>query len=233
MQRFGLLTATLCLGASRLAGQATITGVIREDSSKVGVAGVEVVIVALDRKALTDSIGRYIIGNLSHGFHNVLVRSIGYQPIMLRAYLVSDDTLEIDLSIRKSAFELAPLEVTASAVPIGLEGFEDRRRFGFGRFIDWTQLRKQEHRRTADLFDGIPGVRVQYDSHMRPYLVGTRKNCRMPVLYNGMHVGWNVLETSIANLDGIEVYRSALEAPVEYAGPKAKCGMAILWSRRR
>jgi hypothetical protein len=232
--RFSASTGLLLLTASRLAAQATVTGVVREDSSKVGVPGVEVVIVALDRRTLTDSAGRYTLSNLSHGIHNLLVRSIGYQPILLKAYLVTDDTLEIDLSIRKSAFELAPLEVTASAVPVGLEGFEERRRSGFGRFFDWTQLRKEEHRRTSDLFYGIPGVRVQYDQQMRPYLVGTRKNCRMQLLFNGARVSWNVVDAMpISNLDAIEIYRSGTEAPVEYGGLGSMCGTVIFWSRRR
>ncbi|HKP27807.1 MAG TPA: carboxypeptidase-like regulatory domain-containing protein, partial [Gemmatimonadales bacterium] len=69
-------TGSLVL-ASPLAGQATITGTIREDSSKAAVGGIEVVIPSLDRKTVTDSAGRFTITKLAHGIHSILVRSIG------------------------------------------------------------------------------------------------------------------------------------------------------------
>lgn len=174
---------------------------------------------------------------LPHGVRQVLFRAIGYQPILVRAYLVADDTLEIELAMKKSVQELAPLEVTASAVPVGLDGFEERRRAGFGTFIDWTSLRKEEHRRTTDLFYGLPGVRVQYDGHGRAYLVSTRirpgTTCSMRLLLNGTPIATRDIDSwRIENLDAIEVYRSGAEAPIEFGGTGGMCGTVILWSRR-
>jgi hypothetical protein len=242
MQRFLLLAATLLIGTSRLAAQAAITGVIKEDSSKVALAGVEVVIQALDKKATTDTAGRFTMTGLDHGIHTMLVRSIGYQPILLRAYLVTNDTLEVELTIRKSVVELAPLEVTVSAVPAGLREFEERRLLGFGAFIDWTRLRKEEHRRTHDVFREIRGVRIHYDRFGQAFLSGSRSNCPMQIVLDGMPIYKpgapgagpppSIDLWSIASLDGIEVYRGPSETPINYSGRGAQCGTIVLWTRR-
>jgi len=140
--------------------------------------------------------------------------------------------------------QLAPLEVTASAVPSGLADFEERRLDGFGKFIDWTTLRKSEHRRTSDLFREIQGVRINYDRHGRPYLAGGRSHCPMQVYLNGIVIyrptsGPGAMsppiidEWNVSNLDGIEVYRGPAETPSQYGGPGGNCGTVLLWTRRK
>ena len=239
MQRL-VLTVTLFMAASRLDAQAAIRGVIKEDSSKTAVSGVEVVVQSLDKKATTDTAGRFTMGGLAHGIHTILVRAIGYQPILLRAYLVTNDTLEVELSIRKAVVELAPLEVTASAVPAGLSAFEERRLAGFGEFIDWTRLRKEEHRRTGDLFRQVRGVRIRQDQFGQSYLASSRNSCPMQIVLDGLPIYKpsssakppSIDLWSIANLDAIEVYRGESETPIQYGGKGAGCGTVILWTRR-
>src|SRR5574339_1082937 len=81
MRAPGLFIGFLLLGSSRLGAQAAITGTIKEDSSKAKLSGIEVVIQSLDRKATTDTAGRFTLAGLAHGVHILLVRGIGYQPI--------------------------------------------------------------------------------------------------------------------------------------------------------
>ncbi|HKP27806.1 MAG TPA: carboxypeptidase-like regulatory domain-containing protein [Gemmatimonadales bacterium] len=240
MQRFAAFAALLCVTSSRLAAQAAITGVIKEDSSKAKVAGVEVIIQSLDKKATTDTAGRFTLAGLDHGIHIILVRGIGYQPIRLQAYLVTNDTLEVELSIRKSVVELAPLEVTASAVPSGLQEFEERRNSAMGEFIDWTRLRKEEFRRTSDMFRGIHGVRIGYDRNGQAFLTSSRGSCPMQIVLDGLAIyksgqpgGPPSIDLwSIANLDAIEVYRGPSTTPMPYTGKGAGCGTVVLWTRR-
>lgn len=240
MRRFGLLAATLVVASSRLAAQAAITGVIKEDSSKAKVAGVEVVVETLNRKVTTDTAGRFTLGGLAHGIHIILVRAIGYQPIRLQAYLVTNDTLEVELDIKKSIVELAPLEVTASAVPPGLREFEERRSLGMGEFIDWTRLRREEFRRTSEMFRGVTGVRIKYDRSGQAFLSSSRGNCPMQIVLDGISIykpGGGVPPPSIdlwslANLDAIEVYPGASTTPMQYTGRGAGCGTVVLWTRR-
>ena len=240
MQRFGTLAAILLAGTSRLAAQAAITGVIKEDSSKAKVIGAEVIIQSLDKKATTDTAGRFTLAGLAHGVHIILVRGIGYQPIRLQAYLVTNDTLEVELTMRKSVVELAPLEVTATAVPIGLQEFEERRNLGNGEFIDWTRIRKEDYRRTSDMFRGVSGVRIRYDRSGQAFLASSRNNCPMQVVLDGLSIyksgspgGPPSIDLwSLSGIDAIEVYRGESTTPMQYTGKGAGCGTVILWSRR-
>jgi len=239
--RFGLWTVVLLLQPVGLSAQAALTGIVREDSSKTPVAGVEVVIQALNKKSTTDSAGRFALGGLAHGTHSVVVRAIGYRPIALRAYLVTNDTLEVELKITRAPVVLPPLEVTATAIPRGLETFEERRTSGIGQFIDWTSLRRQEHRRTSDLFREISGVRVRYNRFGQPILVSSRGDCPMQVFLDGLAIFKPAAGSasppsidlwSIADLDAIEVYRGPAETPMQLGGTGGNCGTVVLWTRR-
>jgi hypothetical protein len=240
MRSSGLFLGLLLLGSTRLAAQATITGTIKEDSSKVKLAGVEIVVQALDRKVATDSAGRFTMGGLAHGIHIILIRAIGYQPVRLQAYLVSNDTLDVELTLKKSIVQLAPLEVTASAVPPGLREFEERRTLGMGEYIDWTRIRKEDFRRTSDLFRGVHGVRIGYDRSGQAYLSSSRGNCPMQIVLDGLSIYKpgspgsppSIDLWSLVNIDAIEVYRGASTTPMQYAGKGAGCGTVMLWTRR-
>jgi hypothetical protein len=239
-RRSGLGSIVLLLSIpASLQAQATLTGTVRLDSSKTAVAGVEVLIQAANRKATTDTAGRFVLDSLAHGIHSVVVRSIGYRPIALRAYLVSNDTLDVTLFIRKSPVELAPLEVTASAVPMGLEGFERRRHGGWGSFVDWTTLRKQEFRLVSDIVRDMSGVYVRYDGRGQAYMTG-RGDCPMAIYLDGLPIfkgpgrggppaidDWNV-----SNLDAIEAYAGPSATPSEFGGIGSDCGTVLFWSRR-
>lgn len=43
---------------------------------------------------------------------------------------------------------------------------------------------------------------------------------------------WDLTSTSVSELAGVEVYRSAAEVPTEYGGAAAGCGVILLWTRR-
>ncbi len=238
-RRFRLAAAAILALPGLLSAQAALAGIVHEDTSKSGLAGVEVVIQALDRKATTDSAGRFVLGSLAHGAHVVLVRAIGYRPIVLRAYLVTNDTLEVELRITKAPVQLAPLEVTATAIPPGLDAFEERRLAGFGQFIDWTALRRQEQRRTSDLFRAIAGVRIRLNQFGQGYLTSARGGCPMRLFLDGIPLAAgstgppSIDLWSIADLDAIEVYRGPAETPMMFAGTGGSCGTVLLWTRRR
>ena len=212
--------------------------------ARTPVAGVEVVIQAANKQATTGHVGRLRAGRpRARHPHVVLVRSIGYRPISLRAYLVAYDTLEVDLVITKAAVELAPLEVTATAIPLGLDDFERRRMEGFGQFVDWTSLRQQDIRRLSDIFRehprrADPGQPERPDlSHQLP---GQLSDAGLP--------GWDsdlsgrtarpraLRRPSISGASRISTPSRCTAAPrrrrSSSAGRGAGCGTVLLWTRR-
>ncbi len=223
----------LLVAPATLSAQAALRGVVR-DSAKHAIQGVEVVIQAVDRKALSDTAGEFIIGGLAHGAHVVLVRAIGYRPILLRAYLVTNDTLAVDLRLNKAPVQLAPLEVTATSIPPGLDAFEERRLAGFGAFVDWTTLRKSEDRRLADMFREIRGVRIRYNRNGQPYLSSSRDACPMQVYLDRVPLPnpFNLdLLPSPKEITGIEVYAGSATIPPQFNGFNRGCGIILVWTR--
>jgi hypothetical protein len=238
---------------------------VRQDSTGRPLAGVEVLLEGKERQTVTDAAGRYLLGALPRGNHVILFRSVGYRPVRIRVRLAEGDTVRADASmVREGAQQLDPVEVKAlPAAPrgIGREAFEERRRMGFGRFIDSTELRRNEQRRASDLLRGIPGVRmVRYrecdpprSSRCGPVeeraasgrgttsMTQRSETCWMSVILDG-----SVLYRSgsfspppdfsrdfrLTSLESIEVYRSSSEVPTEYGGTSAACGVILLWSRR-
>ncbi len=165
--RYPAALALVALVYSRtrvLIAQSALVGVVVEDSSRAPLVGVEIVLEGSGRKVLTTPSGRYLLDNLEEGGHSILFRHVGSRAVRLRVQLRPRDTVRYDAAmVREGPQELEPLEVTAGSpkpTGIGREGFEERRRLGFGKFIDSTELRRSENRRVPDMLRAVPGVRI-------------------------------------------------------------------------
>ena len=223
-----------------LAAQAVLAGRTLSDSTKDPLAGVEVVLEKPASRVATDAQGRFSIGEIPWGVQTVIVRKIGYRPVHLRLTVAGDDTVEVDIPMKAAAVELEPIEVTVSTVRRGMEDFARRRLTGFGRFYDAKDLRRAGHRRLGDFFTNVPGVRVLRGG-TRAVLMSSRTNCRMAVVLDGMpltgtgsrRISQDINEFSLGQLDGIEVYASVAETPVELTrAGGGSCGTVVLWTRR-
>ena len=162
-RRTALAAACLVVSSEPLLAQ-SIAGTVRQDSTARPMAGVEVLLEGSERKTTTDAAGRFVLGSLARGSAVVLFRSVGYRPVRVSVQLVSADTVQVNaVMVREGTQQLDPVEVKAvPAAPRGLgrEAFEERRKLGFGRFIDSAELRRSEMRRTSDLLRAIPGLRI-------------------------------------------------------------------------
>ena len=162
-RRTALAAACLVVFSEPLIAQ-SIAGIVRQDSTARPMAGVEVLLEGSERKTTTDAAGRFVLGSLARGSAVVLFRSVGYRPVRVTVQLVSADTVQVNaVMVREGTQQLDPVEVKAvPAAPRGLgrEAFEERRKLGFGKFIDSAELRRSEMRRTSDLLRAIPGLRI-------------------------------------------------------------------------
>ncbi len=234
-------TTLLALGlASQLRAQAALAGVIRHDATRAPLSGVEVVAEGTDRRVLTGRDGRYLLDRLPAGRRTVVIRMIGYLPVHAEVFMAMGDTVHLDAAMVPSVAVLEEIDVTGRSmrgVGMGREAFEERRDRGFGVFVDSTVLRRYEHRDLADILRGNPGLSFSARAPGGGYVVSAgRQAVRCPVqmyldgmpLPSGTHTGI----VPVSHLDAVEVYRSSLEAPMEYGGPRARCGVMLLWTRR-
>lgn len=239
------ISALFGLTQGSLGAQSSISGTIRDDSTNTPIPGVELLIQAANRRATTDSVGRFRFDGLATGIHFVLVRKIGYRPVQLRAILVEDDTLEANVSLAAAAVELAPIEVTVSAIPPGMEAFEERRRSAAGHFIDAKVLRRSEHRPLAEVFRTVRGLSLRYGRGNKTILINNRDRCPMQIYLDGIKIYEprqgggraneppDINQFSVAQLEAIEIYRGPAETPAQLGGTGGACGTVVLWSRRR
>jgi hypothetical protein len=249
----------------------TVTGTVR-DSAARALPGVDVLIEGSSITTTTDATGRFLLSGVPLGAQVVLFRLVGFRPVRTRVYLVTGDTTKADAvmipeAIRKpdATQQLDSLVVTATTPSprgIGREAFEERRKMGFGKFIDSGTLRRAELRRTSDVLRGIPGVNmVRFRECQGPSRCGpveeraaggrggatsmmprtNQEYCWMSVVLDGnilYHSGSASPPPDFSRdfrppeLEAIEVYRSSAESPTEYSGSAAQCGVILLWTKR-
>jgi len=245
------------------AQQGTLTGTVRRDSGGVSLPGVEIIAQGTGRQTTTDKAGQFVLSGLPFGPVTILVRSVGFRPVERGVILLRGDTARLDVTLSgESVQNLPPVTTRATPEPprgMGTrESFEERRKLGFGKFIDSTVLRRNEHRRMVDLIRGIPGIQFVYVPVLdcttarwkcprELYARGTRAgrisgDCFATIIEDGMMIyrsdasrgnppDWN-REFYINEYEAVEVYRSAAELPVEFGGTSGQCGVIVLWTRR-
>lgn len=94
------------------AQRATLRGTVR-DSSGAPVSGVEVILSQERRRVVTDSLGRYVVGDLPRRTVLVRFRRLGYGP-QLREVDLSRGDATFGIVVERVPFTLAPQVVSAS-----------------------------------------------------------------------------------------------------------------------
>jgi hypothetical protein len=241
-----------------LAAQAVLTGTVREDGTNRLLAGVEVLLEGTKRQTRTDDRGRYVLGELPSGNRVALFRLIGYRPVRVRVILAKADTVRADAMMVPDKVQLDPIVVTGrpdAPRGIGREAFAERRRLGFGKFVDSTELARSANARLSDVLARLGVLIVQFsgDHGLEMRAASTRRGghsgsvpCWMGVIYDDL-VLYRAVSTGtvstfpppdfrrdfeVSNIEAIEVYRSAGEVPIEFGGSTASCGVIVMWSKR-
>lgn len=254
-----LLGVTVILGALPLGAQSVLSGRVREDSTGRPLPGVEVVVAGSVQRATTDKSGRYVLSLLPAGRRMVLFRSVGYRPSQEWVVLGDADTVWVNPMMVRMTVRLDSIVVTArpdAPRGLGLEAFEERRRLGFGRFLDSTTLRRNEHFPLVDMLGRMQGIGFSRLPGEKGWIVAVSQRrsgpmgepCYMGVVLDGVTLYASVAPglggTSagrsppdlkmfdVASMEAVELYRSAAEVPLEFGGAGAGCGVLVLWTRR-
>jgi hypothetical protein len=212
------------------------------------IEGVEVSDVMAGNKSLTSSTGNVSLFFLPEGASLVRIRKLGYESQTFMVEIAPKDSSPITIVLSRVA-ELAPVVTTSDSAPHhispGLREFDERKKAGFGYFIDEAQLRKDEGQPLSNEIVGhVPGVIMT----LRGALVSGRPNCNGAALNNcrpgncavavyqdGVRLTPAPDFTRIETDDyaGIEFYASPTSVPAQYGGRGAGCGVLLLWTRER
>ena len=243
------LVAAALFAASPAMAQA-LRGTVLDSASGQPLGGARMTVLdargATVAGAMTGADGSFAFHLAAVGNYQVRARRIGYasritQPIPVDTHFASS----IQVVLPPNPVPLDTLTVVAESVAIEKrvpwladEGFYDRRRKGFGYFLDREQIEKKHPLVIADLLEGMPGVEVHCTNWRSCGVVtaGSRmfilKGCAPTVVLDGVPISGGVDALDVFNLEAIEVYPSPAGLPVQYSGYLSPCGAILLWARR-
>lgn len=223
---------------------ATIVGVVL-DSAAQPVSGADVVVRPGSRRTRSDSVGNFIITGLDDGGYTVAARKVGYAPDRWDVKLSKNGRLQMKLVLGRVVAKLDSVRVTAAAdcPEYTLDGFECRRRFGGGLFLDYPDIDELNAHYTADLFREIPGFRVQLRrTRFGPEPVPTLANgfgCIASLVNGREATPANRVPTNPSDLSAMEVYLKPDSVPRAYqrfTWPASnlhrtgRCAVVVFWT---
>lgn len=223
-------------GVPKVLGTAQLSGTVLGPDGKP-LEGANVYLVGTAIGARADSRGNFRLTGLPSGTHTIEVRQISF---VLKRYTVDlSPTREMRLAavLDTRANVLTGVTVEAKAGST-IPGFEQRAKRGMGNFLTRDDIEKRQSILTTDLFRTIPGLNVAFDGSN--YTVQSSRtggvNCPMQWYLDGAPYdnSDNSLDQVLRpdDIEGIEVYKSASEVPVQYQGPNSACGTILVWSKR-
>ncbi|MBW3629556.1 MAG: TonB-dependent receptor plug domain-containing protein [Gemmatimonadetes bacterium] len=236
----------LLLGVLSLAGGAgalqaqILAGTLLEAEGKTPLAGGAVMLLDRDSAVVelvhTDSAGEFSFTVPRRAAYRLRAEALGYRPGISPPLTINMlDTLSVEFSLAREAVVLEPLVVKARnrRITSAARRFYNRAEDGgFGTFITRDQIEKVHPVNTTDLFNRIPGVSTA--PMMGGNSVMVRGNCRPTLFVDGVRInGYRSIDDLARprELEGVEVYRSAHQAPVEFTGLRAGCAVVLLWTR--
>jgi hypothetical protein len=170
---------------------------------------------------VTDSSGRFLLASPEAGQYRMLIRRIGYQPA------TSGPVSFQKAKVWQLTLELAPLATELEPVTIrertgrqwAVDGFREREAMGHGIFLDHLEILARDPVYIADLFRGMPGMKVELGRGGPTVESREGRGCLK------MFVNWLPLESLSENgqrtmelpppkdVMGVEVYREFKEVP--------------------
>jgi hypothetical protein len=203
------------------------------------VAGARVSVAGSPARALTNERGTVGLVDLPSGSRMLEVRALGFVPVREQVQLLHGvDANTSDVTLTNLGAYLDTVRVTARRVfSRDVTGFERRRRAGLGRYFDRADIDRKILFRVSDLFQGIPAVTLQQTTFgenlvlMRGTFGGL---CQPAVFMDGLRFGATDLDflTMPQEIEAVEVYVRASEAPGQFTDVRYGCGTIVLWTRR-
>ncbi|MGH7520910.1 MAG: carboxypeptidase regulatory-like domain-containing protein [Gemmatimonadales bacterium] len=241
-----LLPSTL---PSQGTGGAVRGNVTEHDGVPIALAQVRLMGGNRPQNAQTDSAGIFQIPRVAVGWYIVRVTMTGYSPAMLPIEVHRDETVELRVSLVAAAVALAPVEVTADAVPFvqALRGFQERRARAQGHFFNHEEIARMQVGRFTDVLRRVPGVQLvpvrgpfeMGEAVRMSRTIGVTGARACPVLYyiNGspFPVTGDIPIDHYIDPDDIaalEIYQGMSQIPAQFnsSSHNARCGVIVIWT---
>jgi hypothetical protein len=261
MRRYLLALFVAGLPASVHSQGATFAGRIMRDTSGKPVAEAEVELPMLGRSTRTDVLGRFQFARVAAGRYAVVVRAIGFEPLIDSVDLQSGVRIDADIVLTPLPVRLETQHATAPAAagarsPM-LEAMDQRRKAHLGGyFVTDSALRANDEQKLTYFLATIPGIRqILSIGGVEVYVASARQQgegrggpkfpggtCYITVFVDGLR--YFVGPSGPTNpppdfhamwageYSGIEFYPGGSSVPAQYNATGTDCGTLLLWTRR-
>ena len=250
MRRLAALLAASLLLTGTAAAQ-SVRGRVVEVPGDRPIADAQVVLWSDSTSAVgttrTDSTGTFVVHAPALGTYYIIVRKFGFMGGQTNPLpLLQAQEYEIVIKTPKVAPLLAGVRVIGRGGRPGdefLQGFEDRRRAGFGQFLTSEEIDKRNAPQIAELLRGMSGVDVAPGPLGRYLITSTRGGrslqnsaCLMDLFIDGWPTDEESLQRTIRpmDLEAIEVYSGPATVPSQFKKAlSGSCGAVLFWTRVR
>lgn len=249
MKQFALFVIGLLGVAPTVSAQkGVIGGTVVRDSIGTGLAEATVAISPLNHTARTNFLGEFRFENLPAGRYTVTFRRVGFGPRADTIAIVDGQVVDQEFLMTNAPVRLDSQRVVASATPIepNMREFYDRKKMGFGHFVDEKEIRKADDHDFANFLAArFPGVSVFRPSPGTAILMSnghgscgkpafqcraTGSNCQITVYMDGVPTVTNFDDIESTEFAAVEFYSTG-QIPTQYNRTGNPCGVLLLWRR--
>jgi hypothetical protein len=200
--------------------------------------------------AYSDELARFGVLAPGPGRYSLRGSHMTAQPIIAGPLdLVAGQVATVELRLALQPIELDPLMVSVRPEYRQLvrKGFYERAKTGFGTFVTPEQLEKWRPIRPTDLLRRLPGIRLETDpERVNRYVVtmtragmfvgeisasGGGRRCVPRIIVDDAEMwDFNLDDLAAQDIFAMEVYRSPVQVPAQYAGSGQNCGVIVVWT---
>lgn len=231
------------------AGAGTLVVTVTDDSTGQPVRNAVVRVRELPsarQRAGADGVAR--LASVPAGGRVVEVQVEGYAPHALRLEVEPGTTQEVPIYLVPQPRTVVLPGIAANATSLRGQlirnGYYDRRTHSRGSFLTAEDIEVRRPRRMADIMATLRGfalIPMTFSSRKggdQPpeVLVNTRgsagRSCGPALYVDAVPVEADfVLNMSPGEVEAVESYSTASIVPSEFGGPRAQCGVILIWTR--
>jgi hypothetical protein len=219
------------------ARKAAVSGTVILDASATN-AGSRVELVGIDAIALTNEKGEFAMMNLPSGSHVLVARHLGYEAQTVPVDLTAREPQKVAIKLPRFVAMMDTVVVIARRnASLDRVGFNQRKRSGTGHYLGPEQLEKMHPYRLTDIFQQVPGLRVNYSGSSVEISSSRGSSASGCVQYFVDDMQWmsafpGDINTFLSGSEivAVEVY-NASNTPARYTRAFTDCVTIVLWTR--
>jgi len=243
----GFLHRDIYIGAatktenSALRGAGKLRGVVRSSTGQP-ISNAKLVLWGSGLEATTNSNGQFSMQTLPSGTYTLESRAIGYMPMRSAVDVLesNESVAELAMSVFVPMVDTLKIKGTRNAVSDPLQGFDQRKKSGFGYFFDSDALNRRNASFMSDVLRGTPGLTVT-PGQLSGDKVTMRGSAGPGTCVPAIYINGALAYVDDGNLDAIvntqdvvamEVYSRTGSMPIQFQQANG-CGSIVIWTGRR